>query len=204
MIWFIIGYVLIGIILGFTQPPEPPVLTKSPTSAPTQCIPGNVTCCFTVFTDITSVYLNGINITDSVVYNGGTGPLYIKTIEFQEPGIPSMLAIGIYDANELLNPSVIMSCTNTRLNSNWNFVSLVNDTSWTSVLTITAYEDNLPDNWYNLSYTGTSYPIKGPGQVVTYKTPNCLSPSAQNLGLYWGPAAPYLYYGVRKFIDETC
>lgn len=162
----------------------------------------NVTCCFTVFTHITSVYLNGKNITDSVVYHVSNRALYIKTIEFQEPihVHPSILAIGVFDDNELLNPSVVMSCTSNRKDSKWNFHSNLTDPTWTSVLSTSVLEDNLPENWYNLSYDGTTYPMKGPGQKIPYKIPNCLSPLAENLALFRG-SVPFTYYlGVRKVV----
>ncbi|KAH9254835.1 hypothetical protein BASA81_007085 [Batrachochytrium salamandrivorans] len=146
-----------------TSPSAAP--TTSPTISPTVCIPGVVSCCFTLDNTFLELYVNERDVTALVTpfgqFANSSAP---KFVQFTEPSEPSaVIAFKGFENNELTEAGIQLSCRSSRPGSAWNFVSSLSE-GWRYVVSTTTSGDNLPIGWYSDTYSGLSK------KAVTYSS----------------------------------
>jgi len=137
-----------------------------PSSAPT-IVTNYVTCCFSVQQELLQIYIDEVDVSSDVVPNttyAFENANVTKTYSFVEPTGFSAIAIKGYGINIILGSNLISNvklvCNSTNPASKWNFISLrgTGPESWKTVLSTTALGDDLPPQWFNITYTGDKEP----------------------------------------------
>ncbi len=131
--------------------------SSAPTPAPTSCVPGVVTCCFTMFTNVLAMYVNGENITASIQLQSNLGSSgTTKVVSFNEPRENATLGVLGYENNAVVTGYMMMSCSCTRLESMWTFNTKLND-DWYGVKgDQTLHNHFVPADWWSNNYTSTN------------------------------------------------
>ncbi len=146
-----------------TLSPRTSLPTFSPTYSPLgisdSCVPGLVTCCFTVGISLVEIYVDDMELTSSVILIKQVFSLYSTyVVSFVEPSNNATIAIKGFDGSEITSAGLRLSCNSTRVGSGWNFVSAVS-TGWRSVSSIRVPDytaNNFVSGWYLNNFTGVS------------------------------------------------
>ena len=186
----------------------PTISTQQPT---TECIPGNVTCCFAVTQRMTEFWVNNIDITSTaqqVDGNNITSSTYV--ISFIEPSTTAVMVIKNFESSVIYSAGLRLICICDRIGSPWNFFSQV-DTGFRSIST--RRDPNFQsDNFhpgYNLNnYTGPSSAAigySGPSVALNLTTLMCgPQDPTKSLGHPQGLSSPpSWYWGLRREVVQT-
>ena len=134
------------------------LLIGSPKALAATCVPGTVTCCFSIEQEFVQMYVNEQDITHLVQpADGYANTSVVKTVTFTEPSATNV-TIAIKGKYTCCQPSFAITCTSTRLDSPWNNVEATLNAStpvgdrWRSVLSTSSRADAFPSDWYRHDY----------------------------------------------------
>lgn len=128
-------------------------------------------------------------------------PAVTKTITFDEPPGPAVIAFKGHASNEFQLPTLALKCVATRAASSWTFATTLNS-GWVSVLSNSTRDDSFAPNWFSKDYTG---PVANP--TLSFGTPVALSGNTCgpfNVADKLRAPGPNHYFTFRREVVQYC
>ena len=119
----------------------------------------SVRCCISTFLHLREVWVNEVNITDSV-QGSLTNYSESKYVEFEEPATMAVIGIKGFENREVYVGAFQIQCACDRPGSAWNFASENTTGVWKAMPSFAALGYDLSPGWYfNNRTTGLKQPV---------------------------------------------
>ncbi|KAH9259197.1 hypothetical protein BASA82_001270, partial [Batrachochytrium salamandrivorans] len=137
------------------------------------CVPGTVTCCISVFSQLLQLYVDEVDLT-STIQGDLTDYTVTKTVQFPEPsGVNATFSIKARERNEIAVGTLMVKCVCDRPGCLWNFDSEPDSGQWKGMPALVYYTDSLSPGWYlNNRTAGLKQTVVGDSQDLATITGN--------------------------------